>query len=98
MKIGVSIQVILRFRLRNLRGCNICILLMGDIIMYVVETAQYGVIYLPSFIKIDAGIQAIWRFFLSNLNGSNAGTAEGNNLLITPLRWVYVPWHTYKVS
>jgi hypothetical protein len=35
--------------------------------------ASCGMIYLPNFMKIGTGVQAILRFCLSNLNGCNAG-------------------------
>jgi hypothetical protein len=45
-----------------------------------VERASYGMICLPSFLKIYTGIQAILRFCLTNLNGCNVGITEGMNL------------------
>jgi hypothetical protein len=35
--------------------------------MYAVEMASCGMIYLPSFMKIAASVQAILRFCLRNL-------------------------------
>jgi hypothetical protein len=37
-------------------------------------------IYLPSFIKIGSGIQAILRVILSSLNGCNVGITNGRDL------------------
>jgi hypothetical protein len=33
---------------------------------YAVEMASCGMIYVPSFMKIGTGVQAILRFYLSN--------------------------------
>jgi hypothetical protein len=38
-----------------------------------------GIIYLPRFMKIGTGIQAILRFHC-NLNGRNAGITAGRDL------------------
>jgi hypothetical protein len=40
---------------------------------HAVEKASSGAIYVPSFMKIDTGVQAILRSDLRNLRGSNAG-------------------------
>jgi hypothetical protein len=42
--------------------------------------ASYGMTYVPNFIKIGAGIQAILRFCIRNLRGCNVGITEGWNL------------------
>jgi hypothetical protein len=47
---------------------------------YAVEIASYGMIYLLSFRKTGAGIQAILRFCLRNLRGCNIGITDGRNL------------------
>jgi hypothetical protein len=39
--------------------------------MYAIEMAPRGMIYVSSFLKIRIGVQAILRFCLSNLNGCN---------------------------
>jgi hypothetical protein len=36
--------------------------------------------YIPPFVKIDAGIQTILRFYFSSLNGCNIGITDGRNL------------------
>jgi hypothetical protein len=42
--------------------------------------ASYGIIYIPSFIKIGIGVQAILRFCLGNLRGCNVGITDGSVL------------------
>jgi hypothetical protein len=39
--------------------------------------ASSGSIYLPSFIKIGTGVEAILRFCASNLNSNNVGITDG---------------------
>jgi hypothetical protein len=48
--------------------------------MYTVKMASYGMIYLPVFVKIGSGVQAISRFILSNLNGCNVDITDGIDL------------------
>jgi hypothetical protein len=48
--------------------------------MYIVEMASCGMIYLPRFLKIGTGIQAILGFYLSNFKGCNFGITEGRDL------------------
>jgi hypothetical protein len=43
------------------------------------EIGLGGMIYIPGFKKIGTSVQAIARFCLSNLNGSNVGI-HGNKL------------------
>jgi hypothetical protein len=61
--------------------------------MYTVEMASCGMIYLLSFLKTGTGIQAILRFCLRNVRGCNVGITEGGggDFLTTPLRWTQVP-------
>jgi hypothetical protein len=47
---------------------------------YAIQMGLSGMIYVPSFLKIGAGIQAILRFWLSNLNGCNAGITDVRDL------------------
>jgi hypothetical protein len=49
---------------------------------YYVEMASDDMIYtyLPSFMKIISGVQAIQRFCLSNLKGCNVDNLDGKNL------------------
>jgi hypothetical protein len=42
--------------------------------------ALYGMIYLPSFMKIATGVQVILRLFLRNFKGCNAVITDGRNL------------------
>jgi hypothetical protein len=48
--------------------------------MYAVEIPSGGMIYLPSFIKIGTGVQAILRFCFSYLKGCNVGITDGRDL------------------
>jgi hypothetical protein len=54
---------------------------------YGITMASCGMIYIPSFMKIDEGLQEILRFCLRDLRGCNHGITYGKNLRITPLRW-----------
>jgi hypothetical protein len=49
---------------------------MGGFMMHTVEMALCGMIYIPSFMKIGIGVQAILRFRLSSLNGRNIGIKD----------------------
>jgi hypothetical protein len=51
----------------------VLVLLSGVIFRYTVNVAVGGMIYMPSFIKIGIGAQAILRFDLSNLKDCNVG-------------------------
>jgi hypothetical protein len=44
---------------------------------YVVEMASCNMIYTQSFIKIDAGVGAILRFYLRNSRSCNVGITDG---------------------
>jgi hypothetical protein len=44
---------------------------------YAVEMASRGMVYIPSFMKIDPSIQAILRFRLRNFRGCNVGITDG---------------------
>jgi hypothetical protein len=48
--------------------------------MYAAEMTSCGMMYLPSFMKIGTGGQAILRFCLSNLNGCNVSITEERDL------------------
>jgi uncharacterized protein YraI len=48
--------------------------------MYAVEMGSGGMIYIPSFMKIVTGVQAILRFCLRNLRGCNVGFTDGKDL------------------
>jgi hypothetical protein len=45
-----------------------------------VEMPSCRMLILPSFMKIDTGVQAILRFRLSNLKGCNVGITDGRDL------------------
>jgi hypothetical protein len=49
---------------------------------HTVEMASDGMIYIPSFMKIGKGVQAILKFlsFLRNLGGCNIGIIDGWDL------------------
>jgi hypothetical protein len=49
-------------------------------VRYTAEMASDGMIYLPSFMKSGAGVQAILRFCLSNLNVCNVCISDGKEL------------------
>jgi uncharacterized protein YraI len=55
-----------------------------------VEMASCGMIYLPSFMKIAIGVQAILRFCLRDVKGCNVGIPDGRNLRSAQLRWAQV--------
>jgi hypothetical protein len=57
-----------------------------------------GMIFLPSIMKIGTGLQAILRFCLRNLRGSNVGITGGRDLWSVLLTWAQVAWYTYQVS
>jgi hypothetical protein len=59
--------------------------------MYGVEMTSDGMIYIPSFMNIGRGIQAILRLCLRNLRGCNVGITDGRDLSITLLRWAQMP-------
>jgi hypothetical protein len=44
--------------------------------MYVIEMASCGMIYLSSFMKIGAGVQAILRFYFRNLRVCDVGITD----------------------
>jgi hypothetical protein len=44
------------------------------------EMTFCGMIYILSFVKIGTGVEAILRFYLSNLSGSNVDIANGKDL------------------
>jgi hypothetical protein len=59
--------------------------------MYAVEMASSGMIYLISFMKNGADVQAILRFCFRNVRGCNVVISQGRDFLITPLRWAQLP-------
>jgi hypothetical protein len=56
-----------------------------------VEMSSGGMTYIPSFMKIGTGVQAILRIFLRNFTGCNIGITDGRDFLITPLRLAQAP-------
>jgi hypothetical protein len=44
--------------------------------LYAVVMPSCGMIFIPSFKKIDTGVQTKLRFCLNSLNGYNVGTTE----------------------
>lgn len=53
------------------------VLLMGEICDLSLEMASCGMV---SFMKIGAGVQAILRFYLSNLRSCNVGITDWRDL------------------
>jgi hypothetical protein len=47
--------------------------------MYAIQMASCGMIYLRSFVKIGTGVQSILRFCLRNLTGCNIGITDGRD-------------------
>jgi hypothetical protein len=47
---------------------------------YVVEMASCGMIYIPSFMKIGTGAQAILRVCLRNLRSCDIGITDGRDV------------------
>jgi cytochrome c553 len=86
VKIGAGLQAILRSVSAILEAVML-VLLRDEAPMFVLQTkgicavchemASYGKIYIPSFMKIGAGLQKLLRFCLSNLRGCNVGIIEG---------------------
>jgi hypothetical protein len=49
--------------------------------MYAIEMPPgWHDMYIPSFMKIGTGVQAIFRFCLGNLGGCNVGLTDGRYL------------------
>jgi hypothetical protein len=55
------------------------VLMMGRFMRYAADMPSCGMIYIPSFMKIGTGVQAV-RFCFSNLNDCNVGITEGRDL------------------
>jgi uncharacterized protein YraI len=47
---------------------------------YAFELASGSIIYIPSFMKIGTGVQAILRFCLNDLKGCNVDITAGRGL------------------
>jgi hypothetical protein len=47
---------------------------------HAVEMASFGMIYVPSVLKIGIGVQRVLRFCLSNLRGCNVGVIDRRDL------------------
>jgi hypothetical protein len=47
---------------------------------YGIEMVSRGMIHIPSFMSVDAGIPALLRFSLGNLRGCNVGNTDGRYL------------------
>jgi uncharacterized protein YraI len=48
--------------------------------MYATEMDSCGMMYIPRFMKIGTGSQAIIRFCFSNMRGCNVGITDGRDL------------------
>jgi hypothetical protein len=44
------------------------------------EMASFGIIYIPSFMTIGRGVQAILRFYLKNMRHRSVGIIDGRYL------------------
>jgi hypothetical protein len=62
--------------------------------IYAVDMASCGMIYLPGFMKIAAGVKAILRFWLRNLKGCNADITDGRGCD----EFIWHDIRTYQVS
>jgi hypothetical protein len=49
-------------------------------IKYAIEMASDGLIYVPSFMEMGTGVQAILRFCFSTLRGCDVGIADGRDV------------------
>jgi hypothetical protein len=76
MKIGGGVQVILIAW--EIWKAVMLVLLMEEIYYLSRWDSSFSMIFLRSFLKIDAGVQLILRFCLSNLNGCNIGITDVN--------------------
>jgi hypothetical protein len=56
------------------------VLLNKSFFDYVIELALCGMIYVPSFLKINTRVQAILKFCLRNFRGCYVGIADGGDL------------------
>jgi hypothetical protein len=92
MKTGTAVHTLLRLHLRNMRGCNL-VLLMGEIYKCADKMGSGALICIPSFMKIGRAILAILRFCLSNLKCCDVGITDWMDLWSTPLRWLNVAWY-----
>jgi hypothetical protein len=45
--------------------------------IYVIDMPSCGMTVLPTFMKNGIGVQAILRFYVSNLKGCNVGITDG---------------------
>jgi hypothetical protein len=62
------------------------------------EGLRWQDIYIPIFVKIVIGDQAILRLHLRNLIDYNVGITDGRDLWCTPLKCLHVAWYSYQVS
>jgi hypothetical protein len=60
-------------------------------VKYAIEIASCDMIYIPSSMKVDTGVQAILRFRLRNLRGCNVGVTDERNLRSMHLGRAQVP-------
>jgi hypothetical protein len=54
-------------------------------------------VHIKYFMKIGAGVQAILRFCLNNLNLCNVGITDGRDFWSEPLKWAEVAWCVHQV-
>jgi hypothetical protein len=66
--------------------------------IYAFEMPLCGMITLPSFMKIDVGVQVILRFCPRNLRGCYVGITERKDLWSMPVILAHVAPYKYQVS
>jgi hypothetical protein len=62
-----------------------------EFMIYAVEMASCGMIYLPSFMKIGTGVQAILKFWIRKLKICNVGITDGRDYEVR--HWDGLRWH-----
>jgi hypothetical protein len=80
MKNGLVIQIKLRLLPQQFEVLQCWYYRWNGFMKCVTEIGSDGMIYVPSFMKIGAGIQPILRFCLSNLRSCNVGMTEVRDL------------------
>jgi hypothetical protein len=63
------------------------VLLTGMIYEVNVKMVSDSIIYVPSFMNINSGIQVILRLLSCQFLGCSVGTNEERNFISTPLIW-----------
>jgi hypothetical protein len=58
------------------------LLINGTYGVWILDGFIWHMAYIPSFMKINGGFQAVLRFILRNLRGCNTGSINGRGLLV----------------